>query len=37
MKRKKLRLQKEAEIIAAGGTVPAAKPKKPKVPKAPKV
>ena len=36
MKRKKLRLQKEAEIIAAGGTVPAAKPKKPKAPKATK-
>ncbi len=36
MKRKKLRLQKEAEIIAAGGTVPAAKPKKPKAPKVPK-
>jgi hypothetical protein len=37
MKRKKLLLQKEAEIIAAGGTVPAAKPKKPKAPKVPKV
>jgi hypothetical protein len=37
MKRKKLRLQKEAEIIAAGGKVPPEKPKKAKVPKAPKV
>jgi hypothetical protein len=37
MKRKKLRLQKEAEIIAAGGTVPPEKPKKPKAPKVPKV
>ena len=37
MKRKKLRLQKEAEIIAAGGTVPPEKPKKPRKPKAPKV
>jgi len=40
MKRKKLRLQKEAEIIAAGGTVPPEKPKKPRAPKvqkAPKV
>ena len=36
MKRKKIRLQKEAEIIAAGGTVPPEKPKKPKVPKVPK-
>jgi hypothetical protein len=36
MKRKKIRLQKEAEIIAAGGTV-TVKPKKPKAPKAPKV
>ncbi len=34
MKRKKLRLQKEAEIIAAGGKVPPVKPKKPKVTKA---
>lgn len=33
MKRKKLRLQKEAEIIAAGGTVPPEKPKKPRAPK----
>jgi len=36
MKRKKLRLQKEAEIIAAGGTVPPEKPKKPRKPKVPK-
>jgi hypothetical protein len=35
MKRKKIRLQKEAEIIAAGGTV-TVKPKKPKAPKASK-
>jgi hypothetical protein len=33
-KRKKIRLQKEAEIIAAGGTVPE-KPKKPRKPKIP--
>jgi hypothetical protein len=33
MKRKKLRLQKEAEIIAAGGTVPPEKSKKPRAPK----
>lgn len=37
MKRKKLKLQKVAEIIAAGGTVPPEKPKKPKAPKKPKV
>ena len=36
-KRKQIRLQKEAAIIAAGGTVPEAKPKKPRVKKADKV
>jgi hypothetical protein len=34
-KKKRLRLQKEAEIIAAGGTVPPEKPKKPRKLKAP--
>jgi hypothetical protein len=37
MKRKQLRLQKEAAIIAAGGTVKPKAPKVPKAPKAPKV
>jgi hypothetical protein len=37
MKRKQLRLQKEAAIIAAGGTVKAKVPKVPKVQKVPKV
>ena len=32
-KRKQIRLQKEAAIIAAGGTVPEVKPKKPRVKK----
>jgi hypothetical protein len=35
-KRKQLRLEKEAAIIAAGGTVKPQKEKKPKVPKVPK-
>jgi hypothetical protein len=36
-KRKQIRLQKEAAIIAAGGTVPEVKPKKPRVKKVEKV
>jgi hypothetical protein len=36
-KRKQIRLQKEAAIIAAGGTVPEVKPKKPRVKKVDKV